>query len=576
MLKAFNSKGKWNLTGQLADLLQKHTYKWLIGIRESDPAILDVFKDRDKIPYRDLLAWSGEFAGKYLTGTYYLYRLTEDTELYEYVQKFIAEFISYIDEETGYWGCYSKAYRLLGYNHNQKEGTYEYENTWDAWAHYHSMMGVYLWYRQTGNQTYLEAVEKAASCLMRTFYNGQRRMMDMGSLEMNLSPLHIFSVLYAETGKPEYLRFCEEVLKDIAAPGAGEFLKIAAENKEFYQGPKPRWESLHILLGMQAFGNVAHRKEYAKAAEKLFYSILKTDIHNTGAFSTDEQACGSPFRKGAIELCCVVACNALACEILKQTGDSKIADFLEISFYNAVLGSFSPSGRWTTYDTPMEGYKRANYDQIQFQSRAGAPDLNCCSANSARALGTFSEWAVMEDESAVYINSYENMRLTSENGTFIEITGGYPIEENVTIAVKNLNKRKLLLKIPFWSKNTVIKTKGEEYHPNPGQYFSVSDADNETINIVFDYSPHYLDGQEDWQGRTSLYYGPILFAYDAALCGKYKLDSLPILCRTDLEKVRPVQAEDGRLTIRIGDLILCDFYHAGSSGSAYTTWLNIR
>lgn len=575
MPDTFNTADKWNLAGQFADLLKKHTHNWLIGIRESDPAILDVFHDRDKIPCRDLLAWSGEFAGKYLAGTYYIYRLTGDRELYDYVQNFIAEFISCMDGETGYWGCYSQENRLKGYNHNQIEGTYEYEHTWDAWGHYHAMTGVYLWYLQTKNPQYLAAAEKAAACLMRTFYTGERRLLDMGSLEVNLSPLHIFALLYAETGKAEYLRFCEEVLKDVEAPGSGEFMRIAAEGKDYYQSPQPRWESLHTLLGMLAYGKAARRPEYVQAVQNLFYSILKTDIHNTGAFSTDEKACGSPFRPGTIELCCVVACNALACEILKQTADSKVADFLEISFYNAVLGSFSPTGKWSTYNTPMEGVKRANYDQIQFQSRAGAPDLNCCSANSARALGTFAEWAVLEDENAVYINSYENMSPTSESGARIEIRGAYPADGSVTISAKNLKNRKLALRIPCWSENTVIRIKDAEYKPQAGSYFYLSDAEGETISLLLDFSPHYLEGQESVQGRTSLYYGPILYAYDAALCGKYQLGSLPPLRRADAEKARPALRQDGRLTVCIGGLTLCDFYRAGSSGSAYTTWLNL-
>ena len=60
-------------TGQLADRIIQH---WLLGIRETNPAILDMFRDRDHRPYRDLLPWSGEFAGKYLTSCAYMYRLT--------------------------------------------------------------------------------------------------------------------------------------------------------------------------------------------------------------------------------------------------------------------------------------------------------------------------------------------------------------------------------------------------------------------------------------------------------------------------------------------------------------------
>ena len=64
---------------------------------------------------------------------------------------------------------------------------------------------------------------------------------------------------------------------------------------------------------------------------------MKNDIHNTGAFSTDEQAIGTPFVNGGIELCGVIAYNAFAADVLKRTKDVSIADLLEQAHYNACL-----------------------------------------------------------------------------------------------------------------------------------------------------------------------------------------------------------------------------------------------
>ena len=64
---------QWNLQNETGKLAQNIVRNWLLGIRESNPAILDMFRDRELKPYRDLLPWSGEFAGKYLTSAYYVY-----------------------------------------------------------------------------------------------------------------------------------------------------------------------------------------------------------------------------------------------------------------------------------------------------------------------------------------------------------------------------------------------------------------------------------------------------------------------------------------------------------------------
>ena len=66
--------------GETGELLRNVTERFLLGIAETDPAILSVFRDRDVKPYRDLLAWSGEFPGKYLTGCAYVYRASRAAE----------------------------------------------------------------------------------------------------------------------------------------------------------------------------------------------------------------------------------------------------------------------------------------------------------------------------------------------------------------------------------------------------------------------------------------------------------------------------------------------------------------
>lgn len=570
------TKSSWQLTGDTASLLHNLTHRWLIGIRETNPAILEIFRDRDKLPPRDLLAWSGEFAGKYLTSAYYVYQLTHDPELFAYIRTFLDEFITCIDPEDGYWGCYPRECRMSGQNPYHDADDY-HSRTWDAWSHYHAMMGTYLWYKETGESRYLSAVEKAASCFMHYFYTGRKRLRDMGCMEVNLSPLHIFALLYQETGKAEYLAFCREVEQDVASPGAGEYMRIAAEDMEFYQCPQPRWESLHTLMGLNALGQAVGDDTYLRAVEKLFYSILRTDVHNTGAFSTDEQAVGDPFAVGRIELCCVIAYNVLAVEILKQTGDSRVADFLEISFYNAIMGSFSPSGRWSTYHTPMEGSKCANYHDINFQCRPGSPDLNCCSANSARGLGTLAAWAVLEDDTTVYVNSYESMVLEAETGWSLQISGQYPAKGQITLTAKGLIGRRLALRIPAWSKQSTVCVDGVCHTPPAGDYFYLENAENKAISLTLDFAPSFLQGQGAFAGRSTVYYGPILYGYDASLNGQYMLDGLPPVSREELHRKRPVRQADGRLTVLLENgVTLCDFYRMGVTGCAYTTWINVK
>ena len=115
------------------------------------------------------------------------------------------------------------------------------------------------------------------------------------------------------------------------------------------------------------------RDKYRRAFEHIWWSIVKLDRHNNGGFSSGEQAQGNPYHKGAIETCCTIAWTALSVEMLRLTGNPVVADELELSTLNSVLGLHSRSGRWVTYNTPMDGTRLASAHDIVFQARAGSP-----------------------------------------------------------------------------------------------------------------------------------------------------------------------------------------------------------
>ena len=73
--------------------------------------------------------------------------------------------------------------------------------------------------------------------------------------------------------------------------------------------------------------------------------------------------------------------------MLRLTADPRVADELELSTLNAVLAYHSVSGRWVTYDTPDDGSRHAAHAVNSWQSRPGAPELNCCSVNGQPVPG---------------------------------------------------------------------------------------------------------------------------------------------------------------------------------------------
>ena len=174
---------RMKLEGPVQRYLEAVTENWLLPAPVANPALLAMFADRDRVPYRDLLPWSGEFAGKYLTGATQVLRATGDPRLRRHLQQFVAELVACQDSD-GYLGPFPRGYHLTGSapNIGGKNGS-----TWDAWGHYHTMMGLLLWNDATGDPRALSAARKIGDLLCDHFLGEKRpRLVDTGSTEMNL------------------------------------------------------------------------------------------------------------------------------------------------------------------------------------------------------------------------------------------------------------------------------------------------------------------------------------------------------------------------------------------------------
>jgi len=570
------------LEGPMAARLDGIIHHWLIPAPDANPGMLEMMRLRErKPPYEDPVPWAGEFAGKYLTSAVLACRLSNDPELRTVTARVVRALIQ-TQADDGYLGPFPDQHLM---------------SRWDLWGHYHCMLGLYLWHHDTGDAKALRAATRAADLMCATFLDTGRRVHDAGSQEMNMAVMHILGLLHRETGRASYLRLMREVEQDWRKPPAGDYHRLAAQGIEFYQTPKPRWESLHPMLGLAELFRITGDESYRQALVHWWQSIHRTDVHNSGSFSTDEQAVGNPFRPGAIETCCTVAWLALSVEALRLTGDSRVGDALEHATWNAVLGYEHPSGRWCTYDTPMNGKRLASAHSIVFQSRPGTPELNCCSVNGPNGLGLVSQWAVLGGTNALYLNYYGPGRaeVQLEDGSqwsFIQRTE-YPVAGTVQCEVRPPQATLLPLfwRIPEWSRETKVSVNGVPVEPVvPGTYLRIGKTwhPGDTVTLEFDLRPRVLRGDHHVQFNSSLLRGPILLAFDQKHNPMDPAD-LPELDLASLE-LESLPADDPILadkplgpimafaTRGVGGerVVLCDFGSAGAYGTAYRSWLPVR
>ncbi len=573
----------YSMGGVVGERVQANLDNWLLIAPIANPGMLEMFHLRDREPVPQLVPWAGEFVGKYLISAIQARRMVKDPRLEEFLPAFIAEFIS-TQAEDGYLGPFRKQERLLG--------------NWDLWGHYHAITALLMWYEETGDKASLECAIRAGDLVCKTFLDTGKRPFSVGSDEMNLSILTAMGRLYRHTGNERFLEMMKMVEKDWES--AGDYYRQGLAGVDFYRIPRPRWESLHDLQGLVELYRISGNEDYKTSFINLWRSIARFDRHNTGGFSTGEQAVGNPYTPGAIETCCTTAWAALSNDMAHLVGgtESTAGDELELSLFNSILGSQHPSGRWWTYNTPPDGKREASAHTIVFQSRVGTPELNCCSVNAPRGLGVISEWGILTDGSGkgFVINYYGPMEAEFDlaGGPHVKVSQEtkYPVDGHITIHVDPSGTAPLesvALRIPAWSKQTRValgdgsQIAQEEINSAKGRYLTITRKwkAGDTIEADLDMSLRTWIGDGARAGRFSIYHGPVLLAFDQR-DNPYDCNAIPALDYTKLTaepaqvsgKFPPIVAfqfkgSDGH------PMILRDFATAGAAGTEYVSWLPV-
>lgn len=574
---------RMNLKGFVGERMENNISQWLLTAPYANPAMLEMFRMRERSPRVKIVPWYGEFPGKYMTSAVLAWRMTRNEKLYSLINWMVDE-LAEVQSEEGYLGPHPFKERLTGADESGGK-------LWDIWGHYHIMLGLLMWHEASGNKKAWEVCIKSADYISREFLKKNRSILEASCSEMNTAVIHIFCLLYKKTGNQAYLDMARHIEKAWEHPEGGDYIRAALEGKAFYETRKPRWESLHGLQGISELYRITGDDKYSKAFQQLWWSIVQYDRHNTGAFSSGEKACGNPYDKGAIETCCTIAWMALTVDMLCLTGDSYIADELELAAFNGMLGAQHPSGRWWTYNTPMDGIRRASAHDIVFQALQGSPELNCCSVNGPRGIGMFADWTVMSSGDELALNYYGpgtlETVLPSGQPITIEEKTDYPVtgEVELKIGLERPETFGLKLRIPVWSINSQALVNGEHIRGlTAGTYLNLKREwkDGDTIKLSLDMSLHFWAGEKEYAGKVSIYRGPILLTFDQ----RYNLmdcDNIPVMDIDGLafeaeywdRWLKPwillkFKGKDGR------DIHLCDFASAGATGTSYASWLNVE
>lgn len=579
------------LGGKVGKVLRANEEIWIHKLLIDNPNLFGAFAARENNTFHKTM-WHGEFPGKLLTGIARMYAMSRNEKTLA-VGNEMTDWLAKTQDVDGYLGPWWSEYRL---DRGSRALEPEPIGKWDTWGIYHCTLGLYRWYKVCGNQKALDVAIKALDYVYEYFTKGDRHFIDQKWGECNFAIGHIYALLYEEIGKKEYLEFAERLVEVEWNTPYWDFyqkkvitaawMKKALEGVPYHATEQPRWEALYTLETLGALYRITGKKDYFLAMESLWKGIVAWDRLNIGSFGSWEGAAGNRYGDGS-ETCNTVAWTAFSADFLALTHDPKVADELELSYYNAVMGSLLGNYRDYTYFNASTGTREPARIVLEGHSFEGARDMSCCQANGNAGLSLVNDWAVLTEKDSLYINYYgeSSVSFSLEDGkeATLRQTTTYPacgkITLEMTLSAPTLFT--LYLRIPAWSKSTAARLNGERLEATAGTYLRLNREwkEGDRIELELDMTPHYWHAdKEGMEHKLSMYSGPILMTLQPEVEGVERNLVLPVAA---LDASRLIPVEDGLaarvVTLEDGkEITLRAYSDCGKNGEYYISWISVK
>jgi DUF1680 family protein len=540
-----------------------------------------------------------EFWGKWFTSAMLGYGYSPTDENRAVIDKAIKSLVQ-TQTPDGYIGTYPDEHHL---------------KDWDIWGRKYVLLGLIAYYDQIQDQNILRVAENVADHLIleagpesginltETGWIGWKGLASSSVLE----PI---SLLYQRTGKKKYLDFAQHIIRLWDSPNSLTPTGIRLVNEAINQTPlwemsgAPKaYEMMSCFEGLCEMYRITGNKEYFEASQSLIKSIIRDEIMLVGSGSLAEIWCNGKMRQSdpmyqGLETCVTVTWMKFLYQMLRLTGDSKYADQLEISLYNALFASQTPKGEWWSYYTGLMGERVPSH--LQF------PDviMSCCVANGPRAMLLTPSWAIMTSSGGIAVNLYAPLKVdlkTPRKQPFsIDMITEYPVDGKILITVSIQKKEKLSidLRIPEWSKKTFVRINGELLDKKvvPGSYTNIERewSDQDQIEISFDMTSYLIDAHSGVPD-AAIQRGPVVLAFDTRLVPFRHGVEVPPMYRysflknkdnsIDVSLVTSPPVKEIWMTFQVplideaGDrheLSMCDYASAGNSweeGNLFRVWI---
>ncbi len=524
---------------------------------------------------RELFAF-GEYWGKLVRGACLAYKYSADTELKRVLLETAGDMLE-VKRQNGNLSACDPALQPKG-----KHGS-------DIWERKYIIVGFVELYLAFGNEEFLECARDEVLILADQV--GEYPKTPITETGWAFYGIESSTVLdpvmrvYELTKDENVLAFARYIVESGCCKRGNIFEQILSgvrpadigSNGNRYESIAKAYEMMNCVEGLAKYYEATGDDKHLRCAVKFLDMLFEDEITELGSGGADaplnlgkagrgeqwnltryNQA--NPTVNKTMETCVTVYFIKLCYTVFRMTGNMKYMEKIERSFYNLLLGALSPEEDYFDYFMRFNGKRHGD---INFHHTVGGKLISCCSANGITGVEMFPELMCTVLKSKIYINLYNDadFAVNTERGVFkASAKTEYPRLGKYVLSIKESFDGNLMLRIPSFAKNTVIKLNGKHIKGKAGEYAEFEKLrGGEKIELEFDI-PLIAVKIPCSDGKIIYEYGNIVLARDKRYDGKYaepmhSYDSFKLLVPEGEELVR----------IGIGEATLIDYKSAGGT-----------
>ncbi len=437
---------------------------------------VDVFRTQTDGENR---GWRGEYWGKMMRGCVLVYQYTKDEELYRVLTETVKDLLT-VAEPDGRVSSFDRETQF---------------RAWDLWCRKYVILGCEFYLEicrdEELKKEILTFISRCADHVLKHIGKGEDQISVTRASGSwyginSTSILEPIVRLYNLTKEQRYLDFATYIVETGGAEGINIF-ELAYQNQvlPYQYGVSKAYEMMSCFEGLLEHYFVTGIEKYKTAVINFANAVMDSELSIIGCSGITHELFDHTANRQTVdyegvkqETCVTVTWMKFCSKLLALTGDSRFADAMERSFYNAYLGALNVEDRECPYAYQKFVEREGNFHVVSTflpfdsysplipgkrgQKIGGSQMLTdhsyygCCACIGAAGLGVFAQNAVMTDDEGLIVHFFEEGTASlTYKGVKVTLTfkTQYPADGALQIAVKTDAPIAFKLKVrnPAWN-----------------------------------------------------------------------------------------------------------------------------